>query len=459
MLRSTAFLPLLTGVTAALAGTTPLAGTVPVAGAAPAAGTARAAALVQEPPVPSLRDDSIVVFLPERVWDGVSEDARSGWAVRTSGERIEAIGPAAEVSRADAHVIELPGATLLPGLIEGHTHLFLHPYDETPWDEQVLVESAAERTLRAARHAWATLRAGFTTARDLGTEGAGYADAGLKAAIAKGVVVGPRLLTASRAIVATGSYGPRGYAPSFRPPLGAEAADGAELERVARDQIGHGADVVKVYADYRWGPAGEARPTFTQDELERVVAVAESSGRHVAAHAASDEGIRRAVLAGVRTIEHGSGASDETLALMAERGVGLCPTLAAYEAIAVYNGWRQGTPEPADLRDRRESLRRAVDAGVRVCAGSDAGVFPHGDNARELELLVEDGLSPVDALRAATSGNAAILDLSDRGRIAPGLLADLVAVDGDPTTDISALRRVRLVMLGGEIVSWRADGS
>lgn len=399
------------------------------------------------------------VLLPDRVWDGSSDRPMQGWAVRVSGDSIEEVGPAAQVSRAGAHEIELPGATLLPGLIEAHTHLFLHPYDETPWDDQVLVESEAERTLRAGSHAWATLRAGFTTARDLGTEGAGYADAGLKAAIAKGVAVGPRLLIASRAIVATGSYGPRGYAPSFRPPLGAEAADGAALERVVRDQIGHGADVVKVYADYRWGPDGEARPTFTAGELERVVAAAESSGRHVAAHAASDEAIRRAVLAGVRTIEHGGHASDPTLALMAERGVALCPTLAAYKAIAVYGGWTPGTPEPAELRERREVLRRAIDAGVPLCAGSDAGVFRHGDNARELELMVEYGLRPLDALRAATSGNAAHLGLDDRGRIAPGLLADLVAFAGDPTVDISALRDVRLVMLGGEIVHWRADGS
>jgi imidazolonepropionase-like amidohydrolase len=295
--------------------------------------------------------------------------------------------------------------------------------------------------------------AGFTTARDLGAEGAGYADIGIKAAIDKGVIPGPRMLVSGPAIVVTGSYQPKG-APEWHLPVGAEEADGIdELTRVTRDQIGRGADWVKVYADYRWGPNGEARPTFTQAELELVVEVAGTSGRHVVAHASTAEGMRRAIMAGVRTIDHGDGGTAETFALMVEHGVALCPTLAAGDAIAQYGGWRKGVdPEPARIAAKRESFRRALDAGVDLCFGGDVGVYPHGDNARELEMMVDYGMSAADVLRVATEGNARIFGLDDRGRVAPGLLADLVAVGGDPSTDISALRQVELVMKGGAIV-------
>jgi imidazolonepropionase-like amidohydrolase len=320
----------------------------------------------------------------------------------------------------------------------------------------VLKEPLALRVARATNHARATLRAGFTTARDLGTEGAGTADAGLKRAIDEGIVPGPRLVISGRAIVATGSYGPKGFDPRMEPILGAEPADGVDdLIRTVRDQIGKGADVVKVYADYRWGPDGEARPTFSLAELERIVETAASSGRPVAAHAATPEGMRRAVLAGVETIEHGDGGTPKVFRLMAEHGVALCPTLAAAEAIATYRGWRPGredTPEPERIRASRRSFRAALDAGVPLCMGGDAGVFDHGDNARELELMVAYGMEPVAALRSATSVNARVLHLEDRGRIAPGLLADLVAVRGNPADEISALRSVLLVLKGGEVV-------
>jgi len=400
-----------------------------------------------------------VLLLPDRVFDG--DAFHDGWAVLVRGERIAAAGPAASLEvPAGSERIDLAGTTLLPGLIEGHTHLFLHPYDETPWNDQVLHESLAERTLRAANHAASTLRAGFTTARDLGTEGAAYADVGLKRAIERGIVPGPRLLVATRAIVATGSYGPKGFDPRFAPILGAEEADGEDaLIRVVRDQIGKGADVVKVYADYRWGARGEARPTFTLAELQRIVEVASSSGRPVAAHAATAEGMRRAVLAGVETVEHGDGGTPEVFRLMAEHGVALIPTLAASEAIAEYGGWAHDDPEPERIRASRESFRAALAAGVTVGMGGDAGVFDHGDNAHEIELMVAYGMPALDALRAATSVNARIFHLDDRGRIAPGLLADLVAVDGDPGRDVSALRRVALVMKGGEPVVAPAAGA
>jgi imidazolonepropionase-like amidohydrolase len=398
--------------------------------------------------------ESAYVLRPARVFDGHAMHA--GWAVLVRRDLIEDVGPADEIRPpTDAEIIELPGMTLLPGLIEGHAHLFLHPYNETSWNDQVLEESLAERVVRATVHARDTLLAGFTTVRDLGTEGAGYADVGLQQAIDKGIIDGPRLLVSTRAIVATGSYGPKGFAPSFEVPLGAEPADGVDtLIRVVRDQIGKGADWIKIYADYRWGPEGEARPTFSQAELELVVETARSSGRAVVAHASTPEGMRRATLAGVETVEHGDGGTPEVFRLMAEQGVALCPTLAATEAVARYEGWDpEVDAEPERVRASRESFRAALDAGVILCAGSDAGVFRHGDNWLELQLMVSYGLSPLAALQAATSVNARILHLEKQiGSVSPGLQADLVAVDGDPAEDISRLRNVGFVMKAGRIV-------
>ena len=396
----------------------------------------------------------VVVLRPDRVFDGATATLHDDWVVVVAGERIAAAGPPDQVpSPSEAWVIDLPGLTLLPGLIEGHSHLLLHPYDETSWNDQVLREPLALRVARAVVAAEKTLSAGVTTERDLGTEGAGYADVGVKRAIELGVIPGPRLLVVGPAIVATGSYGPKG-APEWRLPRGAEAADGHDdLIRVVRDQIGRGADWIKVYADYRWGPEGEARPTFTQAELDLIVQVAASSGRPVAAHAASPEGMRRATLAGVATIEHGDGGTPEVFELMAERGVALCPTLAAGEAVTSYAGWRKGVdPEPERIATKKRTFRAALDAGVPICFGGDVGVYPHGDNVRELELMVEYGMTPAQALLAATSGNARIFQLGDRGMIREGLLADLIAVEGDPTSDVSALRRVRFVMKGGDVV-------
>jgi imidazolonepropionase-like amidohydrolase len=393
-----------------------------------------------------------VLLRPDRVFDG--ERVHAGWAVLVRDSLIAAAGPAASLAvPADARVIELPGATLMPGMIEGHSHLLLHPYNETPWDDQVLREPQAVRVARGTVHARATVMAGFTTVRDLGSEGAGYADVGLKQAIDEGIIPGPRMLVSGPAIVATGSYGPRVLAQEHPSPRGAQEADGAELGRVVREQIGGGADWVKLYADYRWGPAGTARPTFTLDELRLAVEVASSAGAPVVTHASTAEGMRRSVMAGAVTIEHGDGGTPEVFRLMREHGVALCPTLAAGHAVSQYRGWRPGVdPEPARVQAARASFRAAMEAGVDICFGSDVGVFPHGDNARELELMVAYGMPAIDALRSATSVNARVLRLPDRGRVRPGLLADLVAVAGDPARDISAARAVRLVMLNGRLV-------
>jgi imidazolonepropionase-like amidohydrolase len=341
--------------------------------------------------------------------------------------------------------------TLLPGLIEAHSHLLLHPYNEASWNDQVLKEPLALRVCRATNHARSTLLAGFTTIRDLGTEGAGQADVGLKQAIEQGIIPGPRMLVVTRAIVATGSYGPKGFAPELIIPQGAEEADGVDgITRVVRDQIGRGADWIKVYADAAMGGAA-IRPTFSLEELKLIVETARSAGCPVVAHAMSKEGMRRAAMAGVATIEHGDGGDLEVFRLMANRGVALCPTLAAGEAMSKYRGWRQGSdPEPAPLKSKRAAFKEALEAGVTIANGSDVGVFAHGDEARELELLVDYGMSPGQALLSATSVNAKVLKLDDKlGRVKPGLLADLIAVEGDPTQEIAGVRKVRLVMKGG----------
>ena len=352
-----------------------------------------------------------------------------------------------------ARRIDLSGKFLIPGMIDLHSHLVLYPYDQTSWTDQVMRESVELRTIRGTVAAAATLRAGFTTLRELGTEGAGWADVALRDAVRMGLIPGPRIFAATRAIVATGCYGPSGFRPRLELPKGAQEADGpVEVRRAVRQQIAAGADWIKVYADYRRKPGDASTPTFSQEELDAIVDEADSARVPVAAHASTDEAILRSVRAGVKTIEHGYRVSDETLRLMRREGVTLCPTLAAGDAIARYSGWTSAKGKHPRIEEAKAMFERALASGVRIACGSDVGVFTHGSNAREIALMVEYGMSPAQALAAATSIAAEVLGMgAELGRLAPGYLADLVALDADPLEDPAALYQVSLVVKAGAV--------
>lgn len=393
---------------------------------------------------------SQTLLLPDRIFDGT--EMHEDWVVIVTGNKISYVGNAlAAAQLKTTKTIDLKGRTLMPGIIEGHSHLLLHPYNETDWDDQVLKESYVERAIRGTIHAKNSLMAGITTMRDLGSEGAGYTDVYLKKTIDKGLIPGPRLLVAGPAVVATGAYGPKGFHDGVTVPLGAEPASGVvQCIETVRRQIGNGVNFIKIYADYRWTPGAESQPTFLQEEIDAMVETANSAGKLVFAHASTPEGMLRAINGGVKTIEHGDGGTIEIFKLMKKKGIGFCPTLAAGHAINQYRGWNKNSdPEPKSIMQKRKTFKIALDSGVQIVFGGDVGVFTHGENYREMELMVDYGMKPLDVLKSATSANADIFQLNDLGQLKKGFVADIIAVSGNPLEQISMMKNVSFVMKDG----------
>jgi imidazolonepropionase-like amidohydrolase len=405
--------------------------------------------------------ESVRVIRAGTLIDGTSRTARKNQLIVIRGERIASVGDTASAEvPAGATVIDLSNATVLPGLIDSHTHLFLQGEDpaEGGYDAQLLFHGLAFRAARATVSARRALEQGFTTLRDVETEGAGYGDVGIKQAIERGYIPGPRLFVSTRAISTTGGYNLEGYAPEIEVPKGAQIVDGpVEARKAAREQLENGADWIKVYMTHRsWvGKNGElvSQPTLTVEELKGIVDEAHGWGKNVACHAYGGIGLHRALDGGCDSIEHGLDLDEAAIAQMVRQGTWYCPTLSPY-----YYDW---DPEdtPAGRRDRKRvevhipSFQRAMKAGVRIAYGTDVGGFPWTDSeGQEFRRMVEAGMGPMDAIRSATSAAAEMLGMKgELGVIAPGAYADVIAVSGDPLKDVTELERVGFVMKGGQV--------
>ena len=391
--------------------------------------------------------------------DGTSAQPRKNQMIVIRGNRIESVG-ADVATPAGARVIDLSNMTVLPGMIDAHTHIFLQGEDPAQggYDIQLLKYPLAYRAARAAVSARRALEQGFTTIRDVETEGAGYGDVGIKMAINERRIPGPRMFVVTRAISTTGGYNLEGYAPEIEVPKGAQLVDGpVEARKAAREQLDHGADWIKVYMTHRsWvDKQGNlvSQATLTVDELKAIVDEAHGWNRKVACHAYGGEGMQRALDGGCDSIEHGLDLTDANVAQMVRQGTWLVPTL------SVYYDHNDAPDTAAGKRDRKRvavhgpSFQRAMKAGVKIAFGTDAGGFSWDEPiAQEFGRMVEFGMSPMDAIRAATSRAADLLDMTgDLGVIAPGAYADVIAVNGDPLRDVNVLKDVRFVMKDGSV--------
>jgi imidazolonepropionase-like amidohydrolase len=405
--------------------------------------------------------DKITVIRAGTLIDGKSNSALHNQVIVIRGNRIESVGDASSAKiPAGATVIDLSKSTVLPGLIDCHTHIFLQGEDpaEGGYDANILFQPLSLRAVRAGVAARRALEQGFTTVRDVETEGAGYGDIGIKQAIEQGYIPGPRLFVATRAISTTGGYMLEGYAPELNMPKGAQIADGpVETRKAAREQLDHGADWIKVYMTHRsWvGKNGElvSQPTLTVEELRAVVDETHGWGKKVACHAYGGIGLHRALDGGCDSIEHGLDLDDAAIAQMLKQGTWYVPTLAPY-----YHDWGPANT-PGGQRDRLRaavhgpSFQKAMKAGVKIAFGTDMGGIAWTEPiAQEFSRMTDLGMSPMDAIHAATSRAASLLDMDGQiGVIAPGAFADITAVDSNPLHDIKELENVQFVMKDGKV--------
>ena len=401
----------------------------------------------------------VVAVRAGRLFDNPSGHLLADRVIIIRGDHIQEVAPAAQARIPDgAEVIDLTHATVLPGLIDAHTHLFLTGESHGRYDEQLLKESWQYRTIEAVVNARRDLEAGFTSMRDLETEGAMYSDVDVRNAIDRGLIPGPRLEVATRAISTTGGYPLEGYSPEVPVPSGVQIVDSPEEARKAvREQIKYGADLIKIYSTHRFSftPDGKlvAVPTLTLEEIRAVVDEAHREGVKVACHAYGGEGLHNCVDAGVNSIEHGLDLDEDSIDKMVAKGIYWVPTLYVYEFEPEEDLEATGG-KTSRARIHEASFRRALaHGGLKIAFGTDVGPFPHGTQAKEFEYLVRFGMTPAQAIRSATSAAAELMGWQDRvGMVEPGRLADLIAVSGDPLSDITELERVKFVMKGAVVV-------